>query len=82
MFKDAFKQVIEIINQIKEDKSVPKNVITKLDEMIEILNDDQEDVYIRIDKVIEDLEEISEDNNLQPYIRTQIWNITSLLESI
>ncbi len=82
MFQDVFNQVIEVINQIKEDKSVPKNILTKLDEMIEILNDEKEDVYIRIDKVLEDLEEISADSNLQPYIRTQLWNITSLLESV
>ncbi len=82
MYRDVFNQVIEVINRIKEDKSVPKNILTKLDKMIEILNDDKVDVYIRIDKVLEDLEEISEDSNLQPYIRTQLWNITSLLESV
>ena len=37
---------------------------------------------MRVDKVRHALEEISEDSNLQPYTRTQIWNIASTLEKL
>jgi len=28
------------------------------------------------------LDEVSDDNNIQPYTRTQIWNIASMLEAL
>jgi uncharacterized protein (UPF0147 family) len=37
---------------------------------------------LRVDKAQQELEEISADANLQPFTRTQLWNIVSLLETI
>lgn len=82
MVEEVFNQILEVIDQIKEDKAVPKNIVIKLNQIIEILNNEDGDMYIRIDKVLQELEEITSDSNLQPFIRTQLWNITSLLESI
>jgi len=82
MHDEVLKEVIEIIHQVKDDKSVPKNIISKLNEILDIINEDQPDLYIKIDKILQQLEEISEDSNLQPFIRTRLWNMTSLLESL
>jgi len=77
-----FDEVTEIIRQIEDDKSVPKNVVVKLHEICAILNNEDEDRYIRIDKALQQLENITDDTNLQPFIRTKIWNISSILESL
>ncbi|MBU0461926.1 MAG: UPF0147 family protein, partial [Nanoarchaeota archaeon] len=39
-----------------------------------------EELSIRINKALSELDEISDDTNLQAYTRTQIWNIASMLE--
>jgi len=38
--------------------------------------------FIRINKALHELEEIADDINLQPFTRTQLWNIVSILEKI
>jgi len=69
------------LNELKEDAMTPKSLKDKLDEIIEILKNKDEDT-IKINKALDILDEVSSENNVQPYIRTQIWNIVSILESI
>lgn len=77
----AIKEVLEAIQELQEDATIPKNIKTKLEEISEMLKSD-EDISIRINKALHELDEISDDTNIQPYARTQIWNIASMLESI
>ena len=74
--------VISVLSELLEDSSVPKNVKSKIQEIIGSLNDNKTDLSLRINKALNVLDEISDDNNIQPYTRTQIWNIASLLESL
>jgi uncharacterized protein (UPF0147 family) len=74
-------KVIEILEELHEDTSVPKNVKDKIVSTIKALNEKSE-LSIRINKALHELEEIADDPNLQPYTRTQVWNIVSLLEKV
>ena len=76
-----FENVIPIIEQIVNDRSVPRNIRTKCEESIRILKDEKQDAAIRSSTVISTLDEISNDPNIPTYTRTQIWNIVSMLES-
>jgi len=71
----------ELLSELKEDNTVPRNVRGKIESMISNLNDESE-VQIKVSKVLSELEVISDDVNLQPYIRTQIWDVVSLLEKV
>ena len=82
MAGEALVQINGIITELKEDHSIPRNVITKLESVEKILEGDGEDIYIKVDKAIQVIEEIIEDTNIQPFIRTRLWNICSLLESM
>jgi uncharacterized protein (UPF0147 family) len=82
MTQEVFDQVKEIIENIFEDQGVPKNVTSKLNVILDVIKNDDCDFYIKTDKIIQHLEEISEDSNIQAYVRTQLWNITSLLEGV
>ncbi|MBN4049250.1 UPF0147 family protein, partial [archaeon AH-315-M20] len=62
-----------MLNGLKEDNTVPKNVRMKVENSIKILNDDTE-MEIKVSKVLSELEEMADDVNLQPYTRTQIWD--------
>ena len=35
-----------------------------------------------MDEELDEFDEISNDTNLQPYTRTQLWNVVSMLENI
>jgi uncharacterized protein (UPF0147 family) len=73
--------VLEALEELKGDSTVPKNIKSKIEQIIESLNDKQ-DLSIRVNRALNELDEISDNNNIQPYTRTQIWNVVSLLESV
>lgn len=75
------ENVIEILNELYEDSTVPKNVRTKIQEIINSLKGDTQ-LSIKVNKALNELDEIASDVNLQPYTRTQMWNIISILEKI
>ncbi|MBU0615466.1 MAG: UPF0147 family protein [Nanoarchaeota archaeon] len=81
MTNSKFTGVLELIDELNDDSSIPKNVRSKLSEISESIKGGEDD-SIKVHKSLNVLEEITEDSNLQAYTRTQIWNIVSLLESL
>ncbi len=76
-----FEEVIQILDQVSKDRTVPRNIRLKCEESIKILQNDKEELAIRLNTVISTLDELSNDPNIPMYTRTQIWNIVSMLES-
>jgi len=76
-----FKPVTEALDELNEDSAVPKNIKLKVGEINTLLSSDSE-TSIKVNKVLQMLDEIAEDPNLESYTRTQIWNIASLLEKV
>ncbi len=81
MDKTALIQVIDALKELQEDSTVPKNIKAKMGFMINLLSEDAEDC-IKVDKALHEMETITEDCNMQPYTRTQIFNVVSLLEMV
>ncbi len=81
MITKDIKDVIDLLSELSEDTSIPKNVREKTDKIRIVLEEDV-DVSIKVNKALNELDEIGNDNNIEPYTRTQIWNIVSLLEKI
>ncbi|MCW1307910.1 MAG: UPF0147 family protein [Candidatus Parvarchaeota archaeon] len=81
MSKEKLAQAIMILNQIYEDRTVPKNVKEAVKNARAALENESLEVSIRINKALHELEKISEDPNVSAFTRTQIWNVVSLLES-
>jgi uncharacterized protein (UPF0147 family) len=77
-----FENVIPIIEQVVNDRSVPRNIRTKCEDSVKILKDEKQDIAIRVSTVISNMDEISNDPNIPTYTRTQIWNIVSILEGV
>ena len=78
---EKVQQIIEVIEELLEDNTVPRNVKRKLEISKEILGSEDE-LSIKVNKVLNELEELSEDTNVQSYTRTQIWNLVSMLEML
>lgn len=80
---DEIKQIIELLEELQEDTSVSKNVKNKIQTMKEELQTTKkEDLSLTVNKILSDLEELSTDINMPMFVRTQIWSITSLLETL
>ena len=76
-----FSEVTGMLEELKDDAAVPKNVKIKIDSIMGVLNGDS-DTSIKLNKALHELDEIANDANLQSYARTQIWNIVSVLEKV
>lgn len=74
------KEIDEFLEQIKNDRTVPKNVRSSIEIAQNDLKDKTKDMLIKINSAISILEEASNDTNIPTYTRTQIWNIISMLE--
>ena len=81
MVESELESIIGYLHELEEDTQIPKNVRTRISEIIDILKEDTE-ISMRINKAQDQLEDISNDTNLQSFTRTQIWNVQSLLESL
>ncbi len=74
-------EAVQLLERVSEDTTVPKNVKLKIQSVTNTLKE-KTDISIRVNKALNELDEIADDTNLEPYARTQIWNIVSLLEKV
>lgn len=74
-------EVIEMIDALLEDFSVPRNVRRALEEAKGRLKG-KEELKVRISAALYIIEGVSEDVNLPAHTRTQLWAILSALEGI
>ena len=77
-----FESVIPLIQQIANDRTVPRNIRAKCEDSIVILQNMQQEEAIRVNRVVSNMDEVSNDPNIPMYTRTQVWNIVSVLESL
>ena len=78
---DQTMNIIMALQELQEDESVPRNIKSKLGEAANILQEDS-DLKLKVDKVLHLLDEITDDSNVKPYTRSQLWNIVSMLECV
>jgi uncharacterized protein len=79
---DKLNDVKEALNEMLDDSAVPKNVKLKLQSTLKALSDNSDDVSLRVNKALNELDELTEDINIESFTRTQLWNIVSMLEML
>ena len=72
--------VIDLLEDISEDSTTSKNVKEKMGRIVNILKNGDEN-SIKVNKALDELDDAVNDNNMQQFTRTQIWNVVSLLEN-
>lgn len=77
---EQLKEIAEVLQEVLKDETVPKNVRARIESAIAELQNN-EDHNIAIHKALNELDELADNTNIEPYTRSQIWNIVSLLES-
>ncbi|MFC1768860.1 UPF0147 family protein [Nanoarchaeota archaeon] len=76
---EEIDEIVDIISELENDATVPRNVKEKFSKIIGILKSNEE-LSIKVNKALNEMDDISDDTNIQPYTRTQLWNIVSTLE--
>lgn len=76
----SIDEVHELLDLILQDSSLSKNIREILAEIKEELADGK-NIELKINAALQKAEDLSLDPNLSADIRTQIWNLTTLLES-
>ena len=75
-------QIIALLQELSNDRKVPRNVRSIIDDARKELTGTEENLPTKINTTVSMLDEISNDPNIQSYTRTQIWNVVSMLEAV
>ena len=78
MDEEKYQEIIEHLETIKEDQDTNKKVKEIINKVIAILKNNKE---LSCQKAVLELEEINS-QNLNGYLRTELWDVMSKLESI
>ena len=76
------KKVIEKIDDLIEDHSMPKRIKVVLEKIGKDLKSDDQDVAVRVTSAIYELEDITNDINIPMHAKTALWDLVSDLEAI
>lgn len=79
--EEKLQQVVDIMNRVSEDTSVPRNIRRAAKEAKESLQE-KDDPVVKAASAISILDEISDDPNMPVHTRTTVWNALSVLETI
>jgi uncharacterized protein (UPF0147 family) len=80
--KESMKEAIETLNQITSSNSTPKTIKKAITDLITDLNNDEYSLSVRAANTISLLDDVTQDPNMPSYVRTQLWQAVSKLESI
>ncbi|VVB58214.1 Uncharacterised protein [Candidatus Anstonella stagnisolia] len=75
------QDIIEMLEIVTGDTSVPKNIRKALTEARDKLKSN-DDLPVKVSSAVYSLDSVSEDINMPMHARTQIWTILSALEGI
>jgi uncharacterized protein (UPF0147 family) len=79
---EKLKQVTEVMDQLIEDTSVPRNIRRGADNAKKSLLNKGDALDVRVAKAVNILDELANDPNIPLHGRTLIWNIISGLETV
>ena len=80
--KESMKGAIETLNQIVSNNSTPKTIKKSISDLIVDLNKEGYSLSVRAANTISLLDDVTQDPNMPSYVRTQLWQAVSKLESI
>ena len=79
---ESMKEAIETLNQIVSNSSTPKTIKNSIMDLVADLNNDEYSLSVRAANTISLLDDVTQDPNMPSYVRTQLWQAVSKLESI
>ena len=80
--KESMKGAIDTLNQITSSNSTPKTIKKSIIDLVVELNNTEYSLSVRAANTISLLDDVTQDLNMPSYVRTQLWQAVSKLESI
>jgi hypothetical protein len=80
--QEAMKEAIDTLNQIVASSTTPKTIKKSISDLIIELKNEGFALAVRAANTISLLDDVTQDPNLPSYVRTQLWQAVSKLESI
>ncbi len=80
--KKSMREAIETLDQIVASSSTPKTIKKAVTDMIVDLKSEEFSLSIRVANTISMFDDFTQDPNMPSYVRTQLWQAVSKLESI
>ena len=80
--KESMKEAIQTFEQITASSSTPKTIKKSITDLIADLNNPEYSLSVRAANTISLLDDVTQDPNMPSYVRTQLWQAVSKLESI
>jgi uncharacterized protein (UPF0147 family) len=76
------KQITEVLDQLAEDTSVPRNIRRGAKSAKDLLLNPKDALDVRAASAVYILDELANDPNIPLHGRTLIWNVISQLETV
>ena len=80
--KQAMKEAIDTLNLIVSTNSTPKTIKKSVTDLVTDLVKEEYSLSVRAANTISLLDDVTQDPNMPSYVRTQLWQAVSKLESI
>ena len=80
--QESMKEAIKTLEQITGSNSTPKTIKKSITDLIADLNNPEYSLSVRAANTISLLDDVTQDPNMPSYVRTQLWQAVSKLESI
>jgi len=80
--KQAMKEAIDTLNLIVSTNSTPKTIKKSVTDLVTDLVKEKYSLSVRAANTISLLDDVTQDPNMPSYVRTQLWQAVSKLESI
>ncbi|MFA6530243.1 MAG: UPF0147 family protein [Candidatus Micrarchaeia archaeon] len=82
MSNEKLREITDIMASLIGDASIPKNIRKAISDAKMRLDNNAEEVNVKVSAAIYIIDSISDDINMPAHARTQIWAIVSGLEGI
>ena len=80
--KQEMKEAIDTLNLIVSTNSTPKTIKKAVTDLVVDLVKEGDSLSVRAANTISLLDDVTQDPNMPSYVRTQLWQAVSKLESI
>ena len=80
--QESLNNAIQTLNQLVASHSTPKNFKKTINDLITDLKLEEYSISVRAAIAISYLDDITQDPNVPSFVRTSLWQVVSVLESI
>ena len=77
---EELDEIMIQISELSEDRRVPRNVRASVLTVLKELESSETELTVKLNSAISVLDEVSNDTNIKPFTRTQVWNLVTMLE--